>query len=511
MIALAGRARAAGGPLALALLAVAAGGAAGALAVSGSDLVQLDVRWSPTIGIAALAGAVALLGMAARPVVGICLLLALVFSNASEILVREHGLPSVLQLLVPLLLVVLAVSPRRATAIPPRSGLRPDLSFLLAASAWLAVLLLSTTWAWDRELADEAVVTSLKAALLAVVVGWAIADVTALRAALWTLAATGAALAALSSYQVLTGAWEQSFGGFARVKQAHIAGTDLGPRATGPLADPNFYAQALLPLVPIAIALGLGARSRLLRGIAWTLGALAAVGVVTTYSRGGALALFAALALLGWMERRRIRAWHVGLALVLALAGLAVLPSSFFVRRLETLAVLLPGSAQPVERHDSSVAKRRVLMATAAAMALDQPLLGVGAGNYGTHFEDYAAHVGAQARIYHDPGERAFAHSLPLEVAAENGLAGLLAFGATCAAALAAAVMAARAFRRARDEPAALMASAILAGVVGTIVSSLILHGDYPRYLWLLFGLSVAAWRCAAKKGSDPFFGEARA
>lgn len=483
-----------------ALGALAAGAAAGAVAVSGG-LVQLDFRWSPQFAIAALAGALLLLAMAARPLAGIALLLILAYSNASEILVREHGFPSVLQLLVPLLLVILAVTPRRPAALEI-AGPRPDHAFLLASMAWLGVLLLSTTWAWDKDPADEAVIATLKAVLLALVAGWAIADLRALTFSAWILVATGTALSLLSSFQVLTGAWDRSFGGFARVKQAHIAGTSLGPRATGPLADPNFYAQALLPLVPIALALALGSRSRAARIAGWIASGVLVTGIATTYSRGGALALFVVLGLFAFAQRARIRPRHVVIALAALAIGATFLPASYFVQRIETLAMFLPGHEQPFERHDSSVAKRRVLMAAAAGMALDNPMFGVGAGNYGAHFETHASQVGAQARIYHDPGERAFAHSLPLEIAAETGLVGLVAFAGVASAALFAALRARRRFSTAGSEPGSLLALGIALGIVGILVSSLILHGDYPRYPWLMFGLGIAAWRCSVRAGA---------
>jgi O-antigen ligase len=490
-------ARAATGRL---LIAVAAGIVLGVLAVNESGVLTLDLAPSPALAIASAVAALALALILWQPQVGILLLAGLTFSNASDILVREHGLPSVMELLVPVLLAILVARPALTAAPREVAGLTPVRLFAVGACAYLGVLLASTTWALDTIQADARVVEIGKAAVLGLVLAHVVADRVTWRRVAWTLVLTGAVLAALSSFQVLTQDWSRTFGGFARVKEAQIAGEDLGARATGPLADPNFYAQALLPLVPLALALALGRGGRLLRAVAWIAAAVLTMGVVTTYSRGGALALLVSLALLLALERRRIRVRHLAVAAAAIAIVATLLPSSFFVRRLGTLSVFVPGNVESLETHDSSVDKRKVLMATAAAMALDHPVAGVGAGNFSAHFDEYSDGVGARARIYQDPGERAFPHSLYLEILAETGVVGLLAFALVVAAAFRGALAAARRFRAGGDDASRLLAHAQAIGLVGFLTSSLILHGDYPHYLWLYLGLCVAASRVAARE-----------
>lgn len=489
------------GHLALAALAAAATGAAAGLGgVAASHLLTLPARWTAGVGIAACVALLVLALMAWLPEVGVLALLAVSWANLSEVLVRLHGMPSVLQAFLPVLLLALglrqASGSRREAGAPWLHGSTAGLA--ACAGLYLGVVAASGAWALDVGAADAVLTDLLKAVVLGVVVAHVLPTVAAWRRAAWTVVLCGGVLAALSSYQVLTGDWGQAFGGLTRVKQAHVVADVFKQRASGPLADPNFYAQTLVVLVPAALALALGHARRALRGVAWVAAAVLSLGVVTTYSRGGGLTLALVLGAMALVEWRRIRPVHVLLAGALAVALAAVAPK-YFLGRMETLALLLPGSEASRQVRDSSVDKRRVLMGAAAEMTLDRPLLGLGAGNYSAHFEEYADRVGAGARIYQDPGERAFPHCLYLEITAETGLLGLLTFAAAMGFAFAGALGGARRFEGAGDVASALLARGLAVGLLGYLASSLVLHGDYVRYLWTLAGLAAAASRVAPR------------
>lgn len=487
--------------LAFGLLAAAAGAAAGLFGLTEGRWLTLSFELSPQVLIAAPIGLLLVHAMARRPEIGLHVLLLLAWSNGSEVLV-EQGLPSVLQLIVPLLLLVLAWAALRETGSGPERVAAPPrllLLFGLAAAGYACWAWLSTAWAVEPERGFGVVVELGKAVLLALVVAFVVDRPARLRRACWTLLIVSAVLAALSSWQVLTGSWEQDFLGLARVKDAHIAGHVFRPRTTGPLSDPNFYAQMLLPLVPVGVALALGRGSRWLRLSAAALAGLTAVGVATTYSRGGVLALAAALGLLGWLERRRVGPRQAMLALALGIALLPALPDSFW-NRLGTLEVLLPVEQEGLQSYDSSVNKRKLVMGAAALMALDNPVAGVGAGNYTTRFYVYADQIGAEGRVYNLVGEQAYAHSLYLEQLAETGLVGFLLFALVAGLALQACRLAHERFERSGEPAEALLARALACGLAGLLISSLILHGDYPRYAWILLGLCAAASGAALRE-----------
>ena len=249
------------------------------------------------------------------------------------------------------------------------------------------------------------------------------------------------------------------------------------------------FAQILLIVVPLALALAWTARSLRAKALGYAAAATITTATLFTYSRGGALALLLVLALAAsgaGVDWRRLALVALGLALA---AGLAA-PDAF-TRRLTTLRQLLPGSEE-VLRPDSSFEKRKLFARVAWRVFLDSPVADVGVGNYTAHYHEHAEQVGSVARQYVDPAERRYPHSLYLQVAAETGLAGLAAFTAVCATGFALLRRARARFDAAGDAVAAGLARAVAAGLVGYLVSSLFLHGDFQRYLWLWFAIAAA-------------------
>src|SRR5204862_5144434 len=106
-----------------------------------------------------------------------------------------------------------------------------------------------------------------------------------------------------------------------------------------------------------------------------------------------------------------------------------------------------------------------------------------------------ANEVGSPAPQYDDPGDRQYPHSLYVELAAENGLVGLVCFGAAMAAAFASLIRSRRALLSRGNDGAALLVASISIALAGYLVSSLVLHSAYQRYLWLLLAFVPAIAR----------------
>ena len=468
---------------AAAAAAAALAAALGAVAAARPDLFRLELAPTPLTA-AGVAAGLAAAALARRPAAAAVVLAAAVCLNLSEVLVRYHGLPSLLQLFALPLLAAGVLSAGRAgverLARLPLTGL---------TLAYLMVVLLSTAWAAEPSLADARVIELAKGFAVFVLAALLASSARRLRAAIWTAVGAGSLLALLGAVQFATGAFDSEFGGLARVKHAQLYGDVFEPRIAGPLGDPNFFAQILVVLVPLALALAWGARRRRGQLLGFAAAAVLAAGAVLTYSRAGALvlAVVLALSLLGRVSRRQAAAAAALVALLVAFA-----PAGF-TRRLATLAEVVPGDGDQVLHPDSSFEKRRLVTAAAWRMFLDHPGLGVGAANYTVQFDRYADLVGSDAREYGDPGEAHFPHSLYLEIAAETGLAGLAAWAAVIAAAFAALVAAHRRFAAAGDPASATLARGLALAVAGYLLSSLFLHGHFQRYLWLLLGLAAAA------------------
>lgn len=410
------------------------------------------------------------------------LLVALVYLNISNILVRRYDIPSLLQLAV-VALTILALSEERLAGLV--HILTRPLTVLLMS--YIAVLLLTTTFARNPRIADQRVIESCKSFGIFLLVVALASSVRRLRIAAFTLVICSAFLSLLGIYQTLTGNYARWFGGLARVKNAHIYGDVFQPRIAGPLGDPNFFAQILLLAVPVALFIGWESRGKH-RWLAFGCAAIIVAATLLTYSRGGMLALgvILVLALIAHrVDRRRMIGGGVALLVLLML-----LPASL-TRRFVTIEQILPGSGETIHR-DSSFEKRKLLTATAWVIFKNNPLFGVGAGNYTVWFDHYSEQVGSEARGYDDPGETHYPHNLYLEIAAETGVVGLIIFAAIVAMTLAHLRAANRALAEEGLREAAGVAKALELAVIGYLVSGLFLHGHFQRYLWLIFGLAVA-------------------
>ena len=138
-----------------------------------------------------------------------------------------------------------------------------------------------------------------------------------------------------------------------------------------------------------------------------------------------------------------------------------------------------------------------MLMRTAVEMFSDQPLLGVGAGNYTSNFDRYAPSVGSNVSSYEGFDKRRFPHNLYLETAAELGIVGFFVLIALISTGVVYAVVASRNLNARGWSRSSRSAAAIAISIIGYGTTSLFLHGDYMQYLWMLVALSIAAKQIA--------------
>ncbi len=149
----------------------------------------------------------------------------------------------------------------------------------------------SLVGAADLQRGQAALVRYAKDAALFVLVAASLSTLAALRRATWTLVAAGILVTAFSIYQHLAGTFDVTYAGLATVWKTHLYGTVEGFRTAGPLGDPNYYAQILVPLLALAFGLSWYERKPWLRASAAAAMLAVTLTVVFTYSRGGLLAL----------------------------------------------------------------------------------------------------------------------------------------------------------------------------------------------------------------------------
>lgn len=159
-----------------------------------------------------------------------------------------------------------------------------------------------------------------------------------------------------------------------RLGNLTVEGYRVGGVGEGLFGNPNEVALFLVTLIPVTIALALGARSLMRKSAYAVVTLLMLAAIVVTFSRGGFLGLAAALGLLAWKMGRRNRLVILVVALACGTLLLALAPSSYSLR---LLSIFIP-SLDPVGSSDM----RRQLLWQSLLVAGRHPLLGIGMGNF---------------------------------------------------------------------------------------------------------------------------------
>jgi putative inorganic carbon (hco3(-)) transporter len=258
-----------------------------------------------------------------------------------------------------------------------------------------------------------------------------------------------------------------------------LLGNTAFNRALGMFQDPNEYAAAMV----VSIGLGYGAigasrspwmRRALVAGIA-----ICGWGVLASQSRGGLVALALAGAWIVMSSRGRERVRMVGATAVLVAAGVAVL-------------MLTPTGQQSLERiTDGDSSGRSDLWRIAVLQFQDEPLHGVGLGNYPVVAPRYVTAEIEHTELVNSIAPRT-THNMYLEIAAELGMLGLVTFATFVGGSLVLAMRGVRLARRLRDEGIVRLGRGLIAATVGMLASGVFLSGQYEELLWVLLAACVA-------------------
>jgi O-antigen ligase len=233
--------------------------------------------------------------------------------------------------------------------------------------------------------------------------------------------------------------------------------------------DPNIYGRFLAIVMLLVAAWLLWARRQrevvagaLLLAVLWG-------GLVLTFSQSSFTALLVGLAILGAMR------WSVRWALILS--GAALVLGVVFVALAPGAVHLELGNSKSADKATSG---RYDLIKGGVKLFEDAPLVGQGSGSFAREYR----------RAEHVSPERAASasHTIPVTVAAEQGLVGLVAYLALLAAALA------RLFRGARRVPErAAVAAAFVALVAHSMMYAAFLE-DPLTWTLLGAGTAMALW-----------------
>jgi O-antigen ligase len=333
--------------------------------------------------------------------------------------------------------------------------------------------------------ANKAFIGFAKDALGMLIVVYFIQHHGSLRRAVWALLAAGIFMGTISALQYLTSDFNNLYWGFGGWEQ-QVSGAVERHRLTGPYANPNAYAQVLVVLAPLALDRIWHERNIWLRILAgWALTVIVLT-IFFTFSRGGFLSLIFCVAIS--LTQRRFNFLPVAVTFLVGLGLIQFLPASY-ADRINSLFQLTDSTTQVA---DTSFRGRLSENTVAIRMFRDNPILGVGLGNYRTNYQNYSRNLGIDNR--REPRSPA---SLYLELLSEQGAVGILIFGALMVYMFLGLLKARRNFALAGLRDESYITSAIFAGMAGYMFEAIFKNSAYSNVFWIVVGLALAAIQVA--------------
>ena len=240
----------------------------------------------------------------------------------------------------------------------------------------------------------------------------------------------------------------------------------------GLFSNPNDLALHLVTMIPISLALFLGARGPLSKTIYLFTSLLLMTGLMATFSRGGFLGFVCVIACLGWKLARRNRVIFGAVALTLVVAAVALAPSAYRSRISTT--------------SDDSATARTDDLKRSVLVAARHPLFGVGMDNY----------------ILYSNMNKA-THNAYTQVAAEVGLAGLAIYLWFLLSPFNRLRRLEQAMRTSKRKPAAFyLAIGLQASLIGYAVVSFFASVAFLWYAYYLVAYAVCLQRLVSPEGA---------
>jgi O-antigen ligase len=411
--------------------------------------------------------------------IGVFIFIFVIYINLSQVLIVNYNFPSTAKPLVVLMFFTIIV--RRIILKDQYQGwITP--AILMGIYAFLGTI--SLLYAESIDAAVTTLVEYLKDAVIGILVIVLTQRPGSLRVAIWSLLSAGIFLGSISVFQRLTNTYDNNYWGFAIAR----ANSTYGERLSGPLADPNFFGQIMVILIPLAIERVWNEKKVLMKALAGWAFFVCTLTVIFTYSRGAFLAMTTALFLVSVLRRPRISSVLLGLGAFVIL--IQFVPVSY-QDRVMSLLNILPDS-RTGGYVDQSVQGRLSENLVGRNIFLDHPVWGVGIGNYNIYYQEYARKLGLEWR-----NQERSTHNLYLELLAERGMIGLIVFGSIVILTLRQLTRARIKFRRLKAGAMAELTAAIGISLITYLVTAVFLHDAHPRFFWILVGLAWAVPRSA--------------
>lgn len=262
-------------------------------------------------------------------------------------------------------------------------------------------------------------------------------------------------------------------------------------RLTGTIGDPNEFAATLAAGFMLAVGISFTTAPGSIARLSLRLtAALCLFALLLTLSRGGLVALVAALFLAPFLARHRLRAASAVAAFLIA-------------------AVILVASLAPDDAVDRFTARdggsgRTDIWKVAIRMIDDSPIIGIGGGNFISSASDYVLFPGALHEKKTLISEGSVAHNIYLEIWAEVGLVGLLLFLTVLIGCLGAAVTASRQASRAGKSATATLYGSLALAVIALATAYFFLSEQHGNKFWVLLALCPAILSLQKNENDTP-------
>jgi putative inorganic carbon (HCO3(-)) transporter len=266
-----------------------------------------------------------------------------------------------------------------------------------------------------------------------------------------------------------------------------VEGNRIGG-AGGLFGNPNDMALNMVAFLPLAIVIALMRKGTLARTIGLIGVPLICATIIFTKSRGGMIGLVIMVAIF-LFKIRSVRPGLGALILAAAIATVPMLPESFTSR----MSSIFNSEEDPTGSREA----RKQLLREGYQTYLDNPLIGIGAGQFMNYSPDNRSRYVAWRET----------HNAPLQVAAELGTVGLVLFvlmiwSGFSAAAATTRMLRARApadprrrglrLRGTEHDRLTLYAAGFTASLAGWFVAAMFASVAYYWTLYLVVGLAIA-------------------
>lgn len=265
----------------------------------------------------------------------------------------------------------------------------------------------------------------------------------------------------------------------------------LEGRATGLMTDPNYFALLLVTAIPFTLYLVIHSRWLPVKLFWLVLMAFDLMALQKTMSRSGLLVLLMALMALAWHHREYLRFLtprHVGmlfaLGAVAVVLGGALMPEEYLDR------ILSLANFSGVENfEDRSLGRRTSYVVVGMHLFAEHPLLGAGPGHFPVYYSQ-SGFATAFSEGMSDPEIFRRAHNTYLELLAETGITGFIAFAALALGGLVNFFRARQQALLQGNRQVANEAAYMGATYLALIVFLLFLSATQHKYFWIFIALS---------------------